>query len=592
MDDTAFLKTLGVMVISATALILLLRRLRLPTIVLCIAAGLAIGPLFGIVSFDEASPYAEATGAVLDASDASPDAEPASATEADPHATAHTESAAHRIEEISHLGIVLLLFLVGLELSFDRLRDLGRVTLVAGGGQILLTFLVGLAIDAALAPLAGIGTVEATLLAAAFVFSSTVVVVRLLEQRGELSTLHGRIAVGVLLLQDLAVILCLTVLHGFDGEGGGGAGGVASALAKMPIAFLGMAVMLGLAVLASKYLLERPFAWAARNGQTLVVWGIAWCLAFVGLASLLGLSAEIGAFLAGISLAQLPCAHDLARRLQPLMAFFIALFFVSLGAGMDLADAIDVWPVALALCLFVLLVKPAIVAWLVARSGYGERTAFLSGLSLGQVSEFSFILAAMAHEKGLLGDKALAIVGLVGLVTIVVSAATLGRADAVASLVERRGLLRWLRATPEPASHAVPPASGHVVVAGMNAMGRRIAEALVARGERVLAIDTDPRKLRGLPCRTVQGSLDDEQVIAASSLAGARLAISALQIEEVNDLFAYRCRRLGVPCIVHAFDGSLVEELRRQGVEHLVDSKMQGNIRLVTSLAELGIVAP
>jgi hypothetical protein len=81
-------------------------------------------------------------------------------------------------------------------------------------------------------------------------------------------------------------------------------------------------------------------------------------------------------------------------------------------------------------------------------------------------------------------------------------------------------------------------------------------------------------------------------VIAASALSTARLAISALQIEEVNDLLAYRCRRLGVPCIVHAFDGSLVEELRRQGVEHLVDSKMQGNIRLVTSLAELGIVAP
>ncbi len=585
MDDIAFLKTLGVMVIGATALILLLRRLRLPAIVLCIAAGLLIGPMLGLVSFGEtpSEPFAgEATEPYAEA------IAPADRTDA----TTHGDSVAHRIEEISHLGIVLLLFLVGLELSFARLRDLGRVTLVAGGGQIVITFVVGFAIDAGLAPLAGLTTVEATLLAAAFVFSSTVVVVRLLEQRGELSTLHGRIAVGVLLLQDLAVILCLTVLHGFDGDEQGSAGGLASALAKMPIAFLGMAVLLGLAVLASKYLLERPFTWAARNGQTLTVWGIAWCLAFVGLASLLGLSAEIGAFLAGISLAQLPCAHDLARRLQPLMAFFIALFFVSLGAGMDLADAIDVWPVALALCLFVLLVKPAIVAWLVARSGYGERTAFLSGISLGQVSEFSFILAAMAHEKGLLGDKALAVVGLVGLVTIVVSAATLGRAEAVATAVERRGLLRWLRATPEPASPATPPATGHVVVAGMNAMGRRIAEALVERGERVLAIDTDPRKLRGLPCRTVQGSLDDEQVIAASSLAGARLAISALQIEEVNDLFAYRCRRLGVPCIVHAFDGSLVEELRRQGVEHLVDSKMQGNIRLVTSLAELGIVVP
>jgi Kef-type K+ transport system membrane component KefB len=590
MDESAFLKTLGVMVIGATALILLLRRLGLPAIVLCIGAGLAIGPVLGLVSFEEppaASALEEGAAAgTVPESDLPPEDGTADASPSKP------ASVAHQIEQISHLGIVLLLFLVGLELSFDRVRDLGRVTLIAGVGQIVLTFVAGCAIVLVLAPLAGLSAAESFLLAAAMVFSSTVVVVRLLEQRGELSSLHGRIAVGVLLLQDLAVILGMTVLHGFDGDGGAASPGIAQALAKMPMAFLGMAVLLGLAVLASKYLLDRPFSWAARSGQTLTVWGIAWCLAFVGLASMLGLSAEIGAFLAGISLAQLPCAHDLARRLQPLMAFFIALFFVSLGAGMDLAEAISVWPAALALGAFVLLVKPAIVAWLVARCGYGERTAILSGISLGQISEFSFILAAMAHETELLGDEGLALIGLVGIASIVVSAATIGRADAVADAMQRRGLLRWLRATPEPERAAAPPASGHVVVAGMNAMGRRIVEALVARGERVLAIDTDPRKLRGLPCRTVQGSLDDEQVIAASSLATARLAISALQIEEVNDLFAYRCRRVGIPCIVHAFDGSLVEELRRQGVEHLVDSKMQGNIRLVTSLAELGIVAP
>jgi Kef-type K+ transport system membrane component KefB len=548
MDESAFLKTLGVMVIGATALILLLRRLGLPAIVLCIGAGLAIGPVLGLVSFEEppaASALEEGAAAgMVPESDLPPEDGTADASPSKPG------SIAHQIEQISHLGIVLLLFLVGLELSFDRIRDLGRVTLIAGVGQIVLTFVAGCAIVLVLAPLAGLSTAESFLLAAAM------------------------------------------VLHGFDGDGEAASPGIAQALAKMPMAFLGMAVLLGLAVLASKYLLDRPFAWAARNGQTLTVWGIAWCLAFVGLASVLGLSAEIGAFLAGISLAQLPCAHDLARRLQPLMAFFIALFFVSLGAGMDLAEAISVWPAALALGGFVLLVKPAIVAWLVARCGYGERTALLSGISLGQISEFSFILAAMAHETELLGDEGLALIGLVGIASIVVSAATIGRADAVAGAMQRRGLLRWLRATPEPEHSAPPPASGHVVVAGMNAMGRRVVVALVAHGEQVLAIDTDPRKLRGLPCRTVQGSIDDEQVIAASALSTARLAISALQIEEVNDLLAYRCRRLGVPCIVHAFDGSLVEELRRQGVEHLVDSKMQGNIRLVTSLAELGIVAP
>lgn len=551
MPSDNLLHTLGLMVVAATALILLLGRLRIPEIVLCIGAGLLLGPLLGVVSLeDERGGDAAVDGA---------------------------------IEAISHLGIVLLLFLVGLELSFDRIRDLGRVTVVAGVLQVAIVAGLGCLLTALL----GFGWAEAAIVGFAMAFSSTVVVIRLLAERGQLSSLHGRIAVGVLLVQDLAVILGLTVLHGL-----GGGGSIADGLRSMPWAMVGLGVLLAAAILASRHLLDRPFSWAARNPQTLVVWGLAWCLLFVLLAEVLGLSSEIGAFLAGIALAQLPCAGDLERRLHPLMNFFVAVFFVALGAKMDLAAAASVWPAAIALSLFVLLAKPAVVAWLVARCGYGESTCFRSGLVLGQVSEFSFILVALAAGAGLLSSEATGLVGLVGLTTIVVSAIAVLHEKRLLARMGGAGLLRWLQAIPEPAPIEPPDARGHVIVVGMTGMGRRVVEALVAEGERVLAIDTDPAKLRGLPCRTLHGTIDDRHVLDTANLGGARLAITTLRIEDANRLFAHRCREFGVPCIVHAAGRTEAADLDRQGVDHVVDSRMQGNLRLVASLAERGVVAP
>jgi Kef-type K+ transport system membrane component KefB len=554
MPSDNLLHTLGLMVVAATALILLLGRLRIPEIVLCIAAGLLLGPLLGVVSL------------------------------ADGHGGHGGDDGVDgAIEAISHLGIVLLLFLVGLELSFDRIRDLGRVTAIAGVLQVLIVSALGFGLAAVL----GFGWTESVVIGVAMTFSSTVVVIRLLAERGDLSSLHGRIAVGILLVQDLAVILGLTLLHGL-----GGGGSLADGLRSMPWALLGLGVLLATAILASRHLLDRPFSWAARNPQTLVVWGLAWCLLFVFLAEVLGLSSEIGAFLAGVALAQLPCAGDLERRLHPLMNFFVAVFFVALGAKMDLAAAASVWPSAIVLSIFVLLAKPAIVAWLVARCGYGEATCFRSGLILGQVSEFSFILVALAATAGLLSDEAIGLVGMVGLATIVVSAIAALHEKRLLARLQAVGGLRWLGATPEPPTFEAPEARGHVIVVGMTGMGRRVVEALVAEGERPLAIDTDPAKLRGLPCRTLHGTIDDRHVLETANLRGARLAITTLRIEDANRLFAHRCRAFGVPCIVHAAGRTEAADLERQGVDHVVDSRMQGNLRLVASLAERGVVTP
>ena len=275
MTDLPILRDLGIILLTATLLVFVARRAGAPTIVAYLVAGLLLGPATGWLEASES------------------------------------------VELISELGIILLLFLVGLELSLDKVRDVGRVVIVAALAQILLTAAGGFG----LSRLLGFGTTDALFLAVALTFSSTVVVVKLLDQKGESTARYGRIAIGILLIQDVAVILSLTLLAGLDPREATGPG---SMIQGLVFSLAGMGALVVAAIVAARYLLPRVMGWAADSLETLFLWSLAWCFAFVVAAEFLGLSLEIGAFLAGISLAQLRYNHELRRRVHPLMNFFIA----------------------------------------------------------------------------------------------------------------------------------------------------------------------------------------------------------------------------------------------------------------------------
>jgi Kef-type K+ transport system membrane component KefB len=520
MIELPILRDLGYFLLAAAILALVARRIRMPAIVAYTFAGLALGPILHIVTVSEA------------------------------------------LDFLSHFGIALLLFVVGLELSLDRIRDVGRVALLAGGGQILITTLGGAAVCIA------------------------VVVVKLLDQKNELDTLYGRIAVGIFLVQDVVVILVLTFVAGL----GSGTNGAQDTIFGMLRAFAGMGLLLVVAATAARWVLPGIYAWLADSFEAMFIFSLTWCLAFVMGAEALHLSLEIGAFLAGISLAQLPYNHELHRRVHPLMNFCIAVFFVSLGAGMQPAAAADDLFAAFVLTVFVLVGSPLIFLWIIVRLGYGERTAFLTGVAVAQVSEFSFILAATARQTGLVDDRVVALIGVVGLATISLSAYMILYNHQLYDVLRRRGLLRWVRARPEPEPQAEPVRRNHIVVVGMNALSRRIVAALSARGEQVLVVDTDPAKLRGLPCETVQGNVDHLSVVYEADIPRARLVVGALQIEDTNRLLAFRCRRWGVPVAIHAFDEAVVRDLLELGADHLIVSKRDGLRVIVSELARAGVI--
>lgn len=530
--DESFLRSLGIIIVAAAAVALASRRVKMPSIVAYILAGLLVGPVTGLITLSEA------------------------------------------LSLISEVGIALLLFLVGLELSLDKIRDVGKVAVLAGLGQVVFTAAGGFALCWAL----GFATIESVFLATALTFSSTVVVVKLLDEKHELHSLYGRIAVGIFLVQDLVVIVILTFLAGLGTEITREAMTPASIARGMSLAFGGMGLLLVMVMLASRWLLPRPFAWAARSSETLLLWSLTWCFLVVLAAEALHLSLEIGAFLAGIALAQLPYSHELRRRVHPLMNFFIAVFFVTLGVQMQLEEAFMHTGAAIALSLFVLIGNPFIFIVIISRMGYGERTSFLTSVTVAQISEFSFIFAAMGVTTGLIDTSILSLIALIGLITIGVSAYMILYNHQLYAQVRRRGILRIFRVPPDESEGLgrAPVPTGHIIVIGMNTLGRALVHHLHEAGERVLAIDTDPAKLRDLPVETLMGTAENYSLLQEAGLARAKLLISALQIEEANDLLAYRCKELGVPCSIHAVDLSVVDNLLEMDTTYLMIPKVDG----------------
>ncbi|HSG49629.1 MAG TPA: cation:proton antiporter, partial [Longimicrobiales bacterium] len=483
----------------------------------------------------------------------------------------------------AEVGVALLLFLVGLELSVEKIRALGTTALITGLVQVAVTFAAGYGVAHAL----GFSGTTPVVLGLVAAFSSTVVVIKLLDRAGGLDALTGRLAIGVLLVQDVLVAVALT----FFSAVGGGAGGGGSPAAALATAFGVVAAMGVVGAGVSRWILPPFLNWLEESGEGLFLFALAWAFVFILVAESYHLSVELGAFLAGVLLAQLRQSEELWRRTRPLVDFFLAVFFISLGSHMDLGAMGGNWAAAGAMALLVLVGKPLVIAVILGLQGQSPRVAVVTGLTLGQVSEFAFILTGLAIASGSVGPEMAGFVGVLGMVTIGASALLVPHADAVAAWMDEKGLLRLLPGRPGAEAVApAPPRSGHVVVVGMNTLGRRLVQGFSALGESVLAVDTDLLKLSGLPGSALVGDLTVPDVAEEAGLERALLVVSALQIEEVNDLLAYQCRLAGVPTSIHAFDPSLSDELLEIGVDHLLIPKQEGVGLMESRLRSLGVL--
>ena len=413
--------------------------------------------------------------------------------------TAHDQ-----IDLLAQVGVAVLLFVVGLKLELQHIRHIGPVALATGLGQLAFTIVIGFLIILAM----GKGWVEALYVAVALTFSSTIIIVKLLSDKREIDSLHGRIAVGFLIVQDLAVVIAMMVMSAMRSDGGEGS---LLALAGSLSLRLGIAVV-GMYLLM-RYVLPRVVDRMAQSQELLLIFAIAWGTGLAALGEWAGFSKEAGAFLAGFSLASTHYRDAINARLTGIRDFLLLFFFIDLGAKLDFSTlGGEIWPAAV-LSLFVLIGNPLIVMAIMGYMGYRRRTGFLCGLTVAQISEFSIIFVAMGISLGHVDNGALGLTTLVGLLTIALSTYMIlyshplyERLAPWLVIFERKRPFRELAVATE--RHDLREVD--VIVFGLGRYGSRLALGLKKAELKVLGVEFDPEVVRslrrqGLPVRYGDG---------------------------------------------------------------------------------------
>lgn len=349
---------------------------------------------------------------------------------------------------------------------------------------------------------------EAVYVAVALTFSSTIIIVKLLSDKREIDSLHGRIAVGFLIVQDLAVVVAMMVMSALraDGDDGSLLALAGSLSLRIGVAAVGMYLLM-------RYVLPRVVDRMAQSQELLLIFAIAWGTGLAALGEWAGFSKEAGAFLAGFSLASTHYWDAINARLTGIRDFLLLFFFIDLGSKLDFSTlGSEVWP-AMVLSLFVLIGNPLIVMAIMGYMGYRKRTGFLCGLTVAQISEFSIIFVAMGISLGHIDNGALGLTTLVGLITIAASTYMILYSHPLyeklkpwMSLFERKRPHRELAVATE--RHDLREAD--VIVFGLGRYGSRLALSLKEAELKVLGVEFDPEVVRdmrrqGLPVRYGDG---------------------------------------------------------------------------------------
>ncbi|MBN1381698.1 MAG: cation:proton antiporter [Deltaproteobacteria bacterium] len=436
-----------------------------------------------------------------------------------------------QIELLAHMGIAFLLFIVGLRLDLHLIRTTGPVAFATGLGQIVFTSIIGFAI----ALLFGLPFMSAAYVAVALTFSSTIIIVKLLSDKKEIDSLHGQIAVGFLIVQDIAAILALVLLttlgSQIDAE-------ESVWLVTIFIALKGFGFLAAIWFFMI-YLVPGLLRRLADSQELLVLFAVAWAILLGGIAEMLGFSKEVGAFLAGVSLASSNYRDMIAGRLTSLRDFLLLFFFIDLGARLNWqAVGSQIYP-SIWFSLFVLIGNPLIVLIIMGFMGYRRRTGFLAGLTVAQISEFSLIVAALGLNLGHITQQDMGLITLVGVVTICASTYMILYSAPLYHFLERP-LKIFERRNPyrEPqtdVSAAVPLVD--VILMGLGGYGSGLAAQLAARNKTFIGVDFDPATLerwrnQGILC--IYGDMADPEILEQLPLNKTRWVVSTVRSQALS----------------------------------------------------------
>ena len=453
------------------------------------------------------------------------------------------------LNQVLLLGLAFLVFVVGTELNPRRVGRHGKVVLLVGSAQFFTLGAVGLLIAQGL----GFDLVVSLYLALAVTASSTLVVVTLLRQRQQFFEPFGRVTLGVLLLQDVLVVFCISALSA-AGEG-----------VQASVAALGGTVLLfGLAVICIRWVTPWLVLHLKLDEETLLLVVLSILFVFVGLSWLMGLPPVTGAFLAGFSLSAFPVQGIVRGQLTSLADFFLAVFFVSLGASLSIPTARELVLVGL-LAFVVLTLTPPLVAWVAQKAGLTTRASIESGLLLAQCSEFSIVVALIGVEQGHIDEGKMAVIVLITVITMILTPL----------VATDRNTWRLMRLVPSArGDESSPLFEDHVVLVGFGTNARKMTERFLKGSHKVVVIDDDPgivSTAREMGLDAVRGDGASTEVLARAGASRARLVISTMRRVADNETLVNRVG--GVPVYALVFDPADAERLRRLGVTPVLYSE-------------------
>lgn len=460
---------------------------------------------------------------------------------------------------LSEIGIAFLLFIVGMELDFKRLKEVGNTVIAVGLLQVFLTLIAGFLIASM-----WFNFTQAVYLGLIVAFSSTMIVIKLISDKGQLDTLHGRIVLGILLIQDIVAVIAIPLLP---------------TLSNFSYSLLAIALLKGIglilfAFLMSKYVFYSVLKTTARTPELLFVTALAICFIFASFAKILGFSIAIGAFVAGVALASFPYNLEIIGRIKSLKDFFVIVFFVTLGSQLSLNGLNFNIPLLIALIISVILLKPLIIFFTLKFFKYGNSTSFFSATYLAQVSEFSLIIATMGQLYGHITKEMFTLIILISIFTITFTSYLIQYDNKIYRLFAdflvplERYSSKELRRLPKEIS-------AHIVLVGAHRMGLNIIKTLREKKENFVVVDFNPeviRKLIKMNINCIYGDISNIDILKHLNFKKAKMIISTVPNTTDNLFLIAMVRKEYKNCLIIVRSSSVFEavNLYKKGADFVV----------------------
>ncbi len=482
----------------------------------------------------------------------------------------------------SQLGVAFLLFMVGLNLNPQSVKETGGVASITGISQVIFTTVIGFL----LCLLLGFDSTEAIYIALGLSFSSTIVILKLLSEKRDTETLYGSIAIGFLIIQD---IIAMLILMGVSSLSSGG-----DLLSTLIFTVLKGVALIIILVIVSKKILPIITKKLAKNQEILFLFSFSWCLALASIFYLLNFSIEIGALVAGITLSLSPYRYEISAKMKPLRDFFIMLFFVLLGSHLHLENITNNLIPVILLSALVLLGNPIIVLFIMGRLGYTKRTAFQAGLTVAQISEFSLILLTLGVKLGHVNNDILSLLTMIGIITIIGSTYFIIYSDTIYNKIEKYLTFFEKKGTPAEQKHAPKNLQKNdLILLGYSKLGSELLENIQTFAPNYLVVDYDPRTIHYLSGKNINclyGDISNSHIFDELSFENTKMVISTMKHFDTNILVAHKIREINQSAILIGVAHHVEEAIRlyEEGFNYVIMPSYLSGSHAAAMISELG----